>query len=108
MGRARVSGHRRRLEEDVQGGKLRPHDKLPPQRELAQALGVNLSTVTRAYKVMEQKGLVYAVTGRGHLCGAGGGGRPFSGEEGEGLIELGLIRPFYQCNALVMEAGPAR
>lgn len=98
-------GIARRLEEDVQGGKLRPHDKLPPQRELAQALGVNLSTVTRAYKVMEQKGLVYAVTGRGTFVAPGVGDGLFPGEEGEGLIELGLIRPFYQCNALVMEAA---
>ena len=98
-------GIARRLEEDVQRGKLRPHDMLPPQRALAQALEVNLSTVTRAYKEIEQKGLVYAVTGRGTFVAPGVGDNPLGEEEGERLIELGLIRPFYQCNALVMEAA---
>ena len=46
---------------------------LPPQRALAQALEVNLSTVTRAYKEIEQKGLVYAVTGRGTFVAPGVG-----------------------------------
>lgn len=94
------------MEEDIVSGNLRAHTKLPPQRELADYLDLNLSTITRAYKVLEQKGLVYATTGRGTFVAPGvGGGDHFFAHEGEPLIELGLIRPFYQCNALVMEAA---
>lgn len=94
------------MEEDILSGKLRAHTKLPPQRELADYLDLNLSTITRVYKLLEQKGLVYATVGRGTFVAPGvGGGDPFFAHEGEPLIELGLIRPFYQCNALVMEAA---
>jgi DNA-binding transcriptional regulator YhcF (GntR family) len=34
---------------DLQSGHLRPGDRLPPQRLLAKALGVDLTTVTRAF-----------------------------------------------------------
>ena len=53
------------LEEDILDGKLPPDTKLPPQRELADFLDVNLSTVTRAYKECELKGLLYATVGKG-------------------------------------------
>lgn len=46
-------------------GRLGPGDKLPPQRELADALGVTLGTVTRAYKELDKLGLVRGETGRG-------------------------------------------
>ncbi|WP_426751385.1 GntR family transcriptional regulator, partial [Pseudomonas aeruginosa] len=39
------------LEQDIKDGKLVPGTKLPPQRELADFLDVNLSTITRAFKL---------------------------------------------------------
>lgn len=39
-------------------GALKPGARLPPQRELAQALGVDLTTITRAYNVARQRGLI--------------------------------------------------
>lgn len=45
------------MEEDIQNGVLLPGTKLPPQRELADYLDLNLSTITRAFKVCEKKGL---------------------------------------------------
>jgi DNA-binding transcriptional MocR family regulator len=36
------------LEEDIRTGRLLPGDKLPPQRELADLLRINVSTVSRA------------------------------------------------------------
>ncbi|MDF3001818.1 MAG: GntR family transcriptional regulator [Bacillota bacterium] len=53
------------LERDIVSGKLPPHTKLPPQRELADFLDVNLSTITKSYKICELRGLLYATTGRG-------------------------------------------
>ena len=55
-----------RLERDILGGRLPPHTKLPPQRELADFLDLNLSTVTRAFRLCTDKRLIYAVMG----CGA--------------------------------------
>lgn len=53
------------LEQDIKDGKLAPGTKLPPQRELADFLDVNLSTITRAFKLCGQKGLIYASIGSG-------------------------------------------
>lgn len=49
----------------VAAGSLQPGDRLPPQRELADALGVTLGTVTRAYRQMEEMGLAVGEIGRG-------------------------------------------
>jgi GntR family transcriptional regulator len=46
-------------------GKLQPNDELPPVRQLAADLGVNLNTVARAYRALEASGLVSTVRGRG-------------------------------------------
>lgn len=53
------------LELDIKEGRLTPGTKLPPQRELADFLDVNLSTITRAFKLCGQKGLIYASIGSG-------------------------------------------
>lgn len=45
------------LEQDIRNGKLAGNTKLPPQRELADFLDLNLSTITRAFKICENKGL---------------------------------------------------
>lgn len=46
-------------------GKLRPGDRLPTHRLLADLLGVNVSTVTRAYREAARRHLVGGETGRG-------------------------------------------
>lgn len=53
------------LEEDIHNGSLKPGTKLPPQRELADFLDINLSTVTKTYKLCRLKGLLQASIGRG-------------------------------------------
>ena len=60
-----------RLEQDILSGKLPENTKLPPQRELADFLDLNLSTITKAYKACELKGLLYAVTGKGTFVSPG-------------------------------------
>lgn len=46
-------------------GRLQAGDQLPPGRELAGALDVNLETVQRAYRVVADEGLVVSRVGRG-------------------------------------------
>ncbi|HYE50116.1 MAG TPA: PLP-dependent aminotransferase family protein [Azospirillaceae bacterium] len=53
------------LERDVAAGRLQPGQTLPTHRALATALGLDLTTVTRAYGEARRRGLVGAATGRG-------------------------------------------
>ena len=53
------------LEQAVRQRTLLPGRKLPPQRELADYLGMNVSTVTRAFRLCSDKGLLTAQVGRG-------------------------------------------
>lgn len=44
---------------------LGPDDKLPSVRELASKLAINPNTISRAYKELEQEGVIYTQSGRG-------------------------------------------
>jgi len=48
------------MERAITDGRLRPGDRLPPQRQLARALGVDLTTVTRAYAEARERKLLHA------------------------------------------------
>ena len=53
------------LAEDIASGRLRQGQALPTHRALARALGVDLTTVTRAYSEAGRQGLTEARVGRG-------------------------------------------
>lgn len=53
------------IEDAINVGDLMPAEKLPPQRRLADALGVTIGTITRAYSEAERRGLVVAQVGSG-------------------------------------------
>lgn len=53
------------LAEAIRAGRLRPGERLPTHRELADRLGLALGTITRAYKEAERRGLVSGEVGRG-------------------------------------------
>lgn len=93
------------LEQDIADGFLPAGTKLPPQRELADYLDINFTTVTRAYKLCELKGLLYAVTGSGTYI-SGYAGRPAGiTSEREGAphtIDLAFAASFEQCNRLIL------
>lgn len=55
----------RQLEEAIHSGRLLPGTKLPPQRELADFLDVNVSTISRAFRLASDKGLLTSITGNG-------------------------------------------
>ena len=53
------------LSEDVRSGVLKVGTRLPPQRKLASRLGIDFTTVTRAYAEAQSRGLVRSEVGRG-------------------------------------------
>lgn len=55
------------LARDIRAGRLSPGDRLPPQRMLAARLGVNLTTVSRAFDEARRRGLVVGRAGRGTI-----------------------------------------
>jgi len=58
--------------EAVRQEKLAPGDQVPPQRALAAALGVDLTTVTRAYTEARNRGLIESFGGRGSFVATPG------------------------------------
>jgi len=61
---------RRAVRRAIAEGKLRKGDPLPPVRRVAAKTGVNLNTVARAYRQLEDEGLVETVRGRGTVIHA--------------------------------------
>ncbi|USQ74295.1 PLP-dependent aminotransferase family protein (plasmid) [Roseomonas mucosa] len=53
------------LETDVRSGRVARGERLPPQRAIAEALDVDLTTVTRAFNEARRRGLIEAQAGRG-------------------------------------------
>ena len=86
----------RQLKEDIASGCLAPGTRLPPQRELARFLGINFTTVTRAYKLCELKGLLQAVTGSGTFVASSAARSVTISTERprSALIDLGFENPF--------------
>jgi DNA-binding transcriptional MocR family regulator len=54
----------------IAAGRLAPGERLPPHRAVAEALGVDLTTVTRAYGEARRRGLIEAAAGRGTFVAA--------------------------------------
>ena len=84
------------IAEAVRGGQLRPGDTLPTHRLLADLVGVNVSTVTRAYREAARRRLVGGEVGRGtFVLGTASEAALFALEhrpEG-GVIDLSLNMP---------------
>ena len=75
------------LAEAVRDGELQPGERLPTQRALASAVGVDLTTITRALNAGRERGLVEGVVGRGTFVR-----RP--PEDGvAGPVDLGMTLP---------------
>ena len=53
------------IEQDIAAGKLPPGSKLPPVRNVAFDIGVTVGTVSRAYALARERGLVSGEVGRG-------------------------------------------
>ncbi len=85
------------LAEAVEAGILPPGTRLPPQRDLAYRIGVNLTTVTRAYALARERGLLEGEVGRGTFVRStpSRGAAPWPDERDDGgVIDLS---PNYPC-----------
>lgn len=77
----------RALEQAIRAGELQPGDRLPAQRAVAERLGVDLTTVTRAYAAAQAQGLVEGAVGRGTFV------RARTDDEDPGLVDLSMNLP---------------
>ena len=86
------------LSESIQSGLLQAGDQVPAQRALAAELGVDLTTVTRAYAEARNRGLIASYGGRGSfVTGNVGPAEP-------GRVDLTLNIPPQPANASMAEA----
>ncbi len=53
------------VKQSVATGSLRPGDQLPTVRQLAADLRVNFNTVARAYRMLDEEGIISTQQGRG-------------------------------------------
>lgn len=75
------------LEAAVAEGELQAGDQIPAQREVARLLGVDFTTVTRAYGLARERGLIEGATGRGTFI------RLQSNDDEVGLVDLSMNLP---------------
>ena len=54
-----------RLKERIASGQLKPGDQLPTVRSLALELRVNFNTIARAYRILDEAGIISTQQGRG-------------------------------------------
>ena len=90
------------IRRDIDTGRLQPGDRLPPQRDLADALAMTLGTVTRAYQTAARRGLVAGEVGRGTYVLVP------PGTEDDGVLDLSLnaIPPHAYLSELAARLDP--
>ncbi|MDI2586564.1 PLP-dependent aminotransferase family protein [Psychrobacillus sp. NEAU-3TGS] len=83
------------LEQDILNGVLLPGTKLPPQRELADYLDLNLSTISKAFKECVLKGLLSTSVGSGTFVSYDALSNAYLLEDAKPkhLIEMGATLP---------------
>ena len=60
---------KKQIDRYVKLGVLKPNDKLPSVRSLANDLGINPNTVARAYSELEKEGIIYTLNKKGVFVG---------------------------------------
>lgn len=75
------------LEAAVAEGELQAGDQIPAQREVARLIGVDFTTVTRAYGLARERGLIEGTAGRGtFICLR-------TNDDEAGLVDLSMNLP---------------
>lgn len=75
------------LEQAVAEGELQAGDQIPAQREVARLVGIDFTTVTRAYALARERGLIEGTAGRGTFI------RSRAVEDEAGLVDLSMNLP---------------
>ena len=78
-------------------GAMSAGDKMPSVRAMAAKLGVNPNTVQKAYLLLEEKGIIYSVAGRGSFIS--------EGEEAKNLVISSVKNEFKKAAAEVLRYG---
>jgi DNA-binding transcriptional MocR family regulator len=89
------------IADDVRNGRLSPGARLPAQRDLARALGIDLTTVTRAYNEARRRGLVSATVGRGSFVASAPAVQPYGAPSGAPVDLTMNLPPPFEDRALV-------
>lgn len=82
---------------EITRGILKENDKIPPSRALAQQLGLNPNTVSKAYQILERDGIIYTVAGRGSFVAAE-----------NGRVDTTLTRDFEEKALEALKAGVSK
>ncbi len=90
-------------------GEIQPGERLPPHRSLAASLGVDLTTVTRAYAEARRRGLLDGAVGRGTFVRTDvtPPGEPAAAT----LVDMSMIlppQPVHPCLSDLLREGVAR
>lgn len=71
----------------IRAGELQPGDQLPPQRTVAGLLDIDFTTVSRAYGLARERGLVTGAVGRGTFVGVR------RADDEAGVVDLSMNLP---------------
>ncbi|MEW1634518.1 GntR family transcriptional regulator [Streptomyces sp. NPDC093801] len=86
-------------------GECAPGDRIPPARDLAQALGVNANTVLRALRALRDEGLLEFRRGRGVTVAGGADGRSELLERVRALVADGARLGYGRAELIEMIRG---
>src|SRR5438270_3725124 len=70
----------------IRAGTMKRGERLPPTRELAGLIGLNRTTVSAAYELLESEGLIAGHVGRGSFVTGGGEIAPDKGPNWNALL----------------------
>ena len=94
------------LEDKIRAGLLKPGTRLPPQREIADYLDLNYTTITRVYDRCKKKGLIYGTMGKGTYVAPHPNQElpATAGDLFDLSIDLGAVNGFSEYSELVEQA----
>ncbi|WP_448191455.1 aminotransferase-like domain-containing protein [Azospirillum sp. sgz301742] len=82
------------IAEDVRSGRLAPGQRLPPQRQLAEWIGLDFTTVSRAYGEARRRGLLDAHVGQGTFVRPSASAPvPRTALAGAGFVDMTMNQP---------------
>ncbi|TDD36049.1 PLP-dependent aminotransferase family protein [Actinomadura sp. KC06] len=93
----------------IAAGRLRPGDRLPPQRAFARERGIAASTASRVYRELRRRGLVVGEVGRGTFVRAAEGPPATAlAEPADARVDLEFSYPVVPEQTALLAAGMER